>query len=65
MGLNLDEDAQPLPILFHNFPLLETEEQKSIAWALSSHWKLKGPAFQFQLRKHSDWADAIRQTPVG
>lgn len=47
------------------FPLLETEEQKSIAWVLASHRKLKGHAFQFQLKEHSGWADVIHQTPVG
>lgn len=53
------------PFYFIIFPLLETEEQKSIAWVLASHWKIKGHAFQFQLRKHSGWAEAIHQTPVG
>lgn len=53
------------PFYFIISPLLETEEQKSIAWVLASHRKLKGHAFQFQLKKHSCWADVIHQTPVG
>lgn len=50
------------PFYFIIFPLLETEEQKSIAWVLASHWN---HAFQFQLKTHSGWADVIHQTPVG
>ena len=53
------------PFYFIIFPLLETEEQKSIAWVLASYWKLKGHAFQFQLKKHSGWTHVIHQTPVG
>lgn len=53
------------PFYFIIFPLLEPEEEKSIAWVLASHWKLKGHSFQFQLKEHSGWADAIHQTPVG
>lgn len=53
------------PFYFIIFPLLETEEQKSIAWVSASYWKLKGHAFQFQLKKHSGWTHVIHQTPVG